>query len=448
MKRKTGPLPGIPVSCVVRPAKQVEGVVEVPGDKSISHRVGMFAGLAAGTSLIQNYLRAGDCISTLRAMEALGARTYALEDGSIQIEGTAGNMLQPAGPLDVGNSGTTIRLLSGLIAGHKVEVQLTGDESLCSRPMKRIQAPLELMGAKVELTGERGTAPVTIKGGTLKGIDYLLPMASAQVKSCVLLAGLFAEGTTRVTEPVHTRDHTEQLFKLMNVPLEIKGLQLCLKGYGPKGPPLKARTFIIPGDFSSAAFWMVAGAARPGQEVTIRNVGLNPRRTALIKVLRAAGATVEVKPYENTNHAELAGDIVVKGAHLSGVEVGGDDIPNLIDEVPIIAVMGALAKGRTVIRDAAELRVKESDRIECMASNLRLMGVNVTTHPDGLEIEGGAKLQGSSAIRSYGDHRIAMSMAVLGLFAPEPIVIGNVGCVDTSYPEFWTHLGALGGHVE
>lgn len=446
-KRKPGTLPGVPVSCIVHPAPAVKGALEVPGDKSISHRVGMIAGLASGKSVVKNYLQSEDCISTLRAMEALGARTYALETGELHIEGTGGRLIQPAGALDCGNSGTTLRLLSGILAGQPLRVELTGDESLRNRPMKRIKEPLEAMGARVTLTGDKGTAPIRIEGARLKGIEYLLPVASAQVKSCLLLAGLFAEGATVVAEPAKTRDHTERLLKAMGVPLQVRGLQIELEGFGMGGPAFEARTFAIPGDFSSAAFWMVAAAAREGCEVTVRNVGLNPRRTALLDVLKRAGAEVTVTPRQGEDLIEESGDVTVRGAALSGVVIEGDEIPNLIDELPVLAVLGALAGGRTEIRDAAELRVKESDRIACMAENLGRMGVRVEEKPDGMAIEGAATFTPSGGLRSFGDHRIAMSMAVLALHATEPVVIHNVACVDTSYPAFWSHLEELGGHV-
>ncbi|HMO98031.1 MAG TPA: 3-phosphoshikimate 1-carboxyvinyltransferase [Kiritimatiellia bacterium] len=438
----------VPISAIVHPAEKICGEIRVPGDKSISHRVAMFSGMASGASEVENFLQSEDCVNTLKAMEALGARSFETPDGKLNIQGTGGKFIPPAGALDIGNSGTSIRLLSGILASCPFTVELTGDESLRSRPMRRIKEPLEMMGAKVELTGEKGTAPIRITGGKLKGIDYLLPVASAQVKSCIMLAGLFAEGITRVTEPVHTRDHTERLLGALGLPITLKGLQVEIRGLGPKGPTIKARPYIIPGDFSSAAFWMVAVAARPGQTLVVRNVGLNPRRIALLDVLKNAGAGVTVKPYKGTNHVEPAGDITIKGARLTGFEVGGDAIPNLIDELPVIFVLAALAKGRSVIKDAHELRVKESDRIATMAGNLRLMGVDAEEQPDGMIINGGNPLTPQSSVRSFGDHRIAMSMAILGTHATAPVIIQNVACVDTSYPGFWDHLRALGGHVE
>ncbi len=435
-------------SVIVHPAAALEGELEVAGDKSISHRMAMMAALASGTSTIRNFLHSEDCVNTLRAMEALGARSFFDEDGLLHVQGTGGKLLAPAGALNVGNSGTTIRLLAGILAGQQGTFEMTGDESLCSRPMSRIKDPLERMGAKLELTGERGTAPIKITGGKLKGLDYVLPVASAQVKSCVLLAGLFAEGVTSITEPIPTRDHTERVFKMLDLPLTVNGLQMSLKGFGPKGPSLKARDFVVPGDFSSAAFWMVAAAGRKRSSITIKNVGLNPRRTALIDVLKRAGAQVDVRLDSASIDGEPVGEVRVTGGKLKAVEVKGAEIPNLIDELPLVAVLGCLAEGVTEIRNAAELRVKESDRIATMAANLRLMGAEVEERPDGMAIKGPTVLKPSGPVRSYGDHRIAMAMSVLASYAGEPVVVNNVACVDTSYPGFWADMKALGGHVE
>ena len=435
-------------SVIVHPAETLGGTLGVPGDKSISHRVAMVAGLASGTSTVKHFLHSEDCVHTLRAMEALGARSVTTEPGVLSIQGTGGNLMEPAGPLNIGNSGTSIRLLAGIVAGQAMTIEITGDESLCSRPMSRIKEPLVRMGATVELTGEKGTAPIRVTGGKLKGIDYVLPVASAQVKSCVLLAGLFADGVTTVTEPVATRDHTERMLQAVGIPVEVDGLQVRVKGYGAKGPDLKARDFVVPGDFSSAAYWMVALAARKKGAVTISDVGLNPRRTAFLDVLKRMGAKVEIKAQPDDGSGEPMGDVKVTGARLKGVEVGGTDIPNLIDELPLVAALGALAEGKTTIRNAAELRVKESDRIASMATNLRQVGVEVEELPDGMIITGGATLKPTGSLRSYGDHRIAMTMAILATYATEKFVINNVACVDTSYPGFWSDLGKLGGHVE
>ncbi len=432
-------------SKIVHPAK-LEGTVKVPGDKSISQRVAMLASLADGTSKVSGYLNGEDARSTLAAMEQMGAKAE-FRDDALFITGVSGQLQQPVEPLDMGNSGTGTRLLAGLVAGAGIEVSMIGDESLSLRPMGRIRHPLELMGAHIGLTGKRGTLPMMICGGKLQGIGYLLPMASAQVKSCILLAGLFAEGKTTVVEPRPTRDHTEKLFQALGISVDIKGLEISIEGFGQEGPRFKARDFVVPGDFSSAAFWIVATAARPGAELIIENVGLNPRRIALLDVMKRMGADVEVTVTED--EGDPYGSIRVRGADLKGTDIEGDEIPNLIDELPIIAVAGALAEGRTDIRDATELRVKESDRIAEMVKYLRLFGVEVEEKDDGMAVTGPSDLKTPAvAINSHGDHRIAMSMAILNSFSDGAVTIENVGCVDTSYPEFWQHMEALGGQVD
>jgi 3-phosphoshikimate 1-carboxyvinyltransferase len=420
--------------------------VKVPGDKSISQRVAILASLAEGTSRVTGYLNGEDARSTLSAMGQMGAKAEFIGE-DLYITGVSGKLEQPIEPLDMGNSGTGTRLLAGLVAGAGIEVSMIGDESLSSRPMGRIRHPLELMGASIGLTGKRGTLPMMIAGGHLQGIGYLLPMASAQVKSCILLAGLFAEGKTTVVEPRPTRDHTEKLFQALHIPIAIKGLEISIEGYGQEGPGLKARDFIVPGDFSSAAFWIVAAAARPGAELVLEHIGLNPRRTALLDVMNRMGADIEVMVTEEAE--DPFGTIKVRGAHLKGTVIEGDEIPNLIDEIPILSVAGALAEGKTDIRDAAELRVKESDRIAEMVKNLRLFGVEVEEKDDGMVVSGPALLRTPDAvISSHGDHRIAMSVAILNTFSDDAVTIDNVDCVDTSYPEFWQHLVQLGGKAE
>ncbi|HSR88002.1 MAG TPA: 3-phosphoshikimate 1-carboxyvinyltransferase [Pontiella sp.] len=423
----------------------LSGTLEVPGDKSISQRVAMLASLAEGTSKVVGYLNGEDARSTLFAMEQMGARAE-FRDDALYITGVAGKLQQPDEPLNMGNSGTGTRLLAGLVAGAGIEVSMIGDESLSSRPMGRIRHPLELMGAHIGLSGKKGTLPMMICGGKLKGIGYLLPMASAQVKSCVLLAGLYAEGRTTVIEPRPTRDHTEKLFEALGIPVRINGLEISIMGYGPEGPRFPARDFVVPGDFSSAAFWIVAVAARPGGELTIEKVGLNPRRTALLDVMKRMGADIEVTVTEEKG--DPYGTINVHGAQLKGTVIEGDEIPNLIDELPVIAVAGALANGKTEIRDAAELRVKESDRIAEMVKGLRMFGVEVEELDDGMIVSGPAELKTPAvAIDSHGDHRIAMSIAILNTFSDAPVTIENVGCVNTSYPEFWEHMITLGGKI-
>jgi 3-phosphoshikimate 1-carboxyvinyltransferase len=433
---------------LVYPAEHVGGTIEVQGDKSISHRVAMLAALAGGESTVRGFLQSEDCLNTLRAMEALGARTFFSGEGELTIQGTGGKILEPVSPLNLGNSGTGMRLLVGLLAGLPITAELTGDASLCSRPMGRIKEPLEKMGATVELLGENGCAPIRVKGGQLRSIDYALPVASAQVKSCILLAALFATGKTRVTETMPTRDHTERLLQTLGVPVVVKGLQVELEGYGPKGPALKPRTWRVPGDFSSAAYAMVAAAGRPGASVTVRQVGLNPRRTALLDVLARMGARVDVVVRSAENESEPCGDVTITGAALKGTEVGGEEIPKLIDELPLVAVAGALASGETGIRNARELRVKESDRIATKAGNLPQLGVEVIELEDGMEISGGADLKATGAVKSFGDHRVAMSMAVLAMYGREPVCVSNIQCIETSYPAFWDDLKRLGAHVE
>ncbi len=316
--------------------------------------------------------------------------------------------------------------------------EMTGDASLCSRPMGRIQNPLAEMGAEIELLGDGGCAPMRVNGGTVNAIRYELPMASAQVKSAVLLAGLAAEGETVVVEPRATRDHTERMLIAMGADLSVDGLTITLRSNGIDELALKSGNWVVPGDFSSAAFWIVAAAASEGSEVVIEGVGLNPRRTALLDVMRRMGAIIDVEM--DSESWEPIGTIRVRGARLKATEVGGDEIPNLIDELPLVAVAGALADGVTVVRDAAELRVKESDRIATMATNLTAAGVEVVETDDGMRITGGGEIGGGVTVESFGDHRIAMAMAVLGLYASEPIQINDVACVATSYPEFWEDM--------
>jgi 3-phosphoshikimate 1-carboxyvinyltransferase len=422
------------------------GTVKVPGDKSISQRVAMLASLADGTSKVTGCLNGEDARSTLSAMVQMGARAE-FRDGALFITGVAGKLQQPEEPLNMGNSGTGTRLLAGLVAGAGIEVSMIGDASLSSRPMGRIRHPLELMGAHIGLTGQRGTLPMLICGGRLKGVGYLLPMASAQVKSCILLAGLFAEGKTTVVEPRPTRDHTEKLFEALGIPVGINGLEISIEGCGPEGPRFAARDFEIPGDFSSAAFWIAAAAARPGAELMVEQVGLNPRRTALLDVLRRMGADIEASM--TAESGDPCGNLRVRGGDLQAATVKGDEIPNLIDELPVIAAVAALAEGRTEISDAAELRVKESDRIAEMVKNLRLFGVEVEEKEDGMVITGPARLKTPDGpVDSRGDHRIAMAAAILNSFSDRPLTILNTECVDTSYPEFWMHMEQLGGHVE
>jgi 3-phosphoshikimate 1-carboxyvinyltransferase len=419
--------------------KSIPAEITVPGDKSISHRSAMFAGLAKGTTIIDGFLPSEDCLCTVHAMQALGATMEPLEEVEgvglvkLAITGNGMKLKAPEQPVDCGNSGTTIRLLSGILAGQNFKTELFGDASLSKRPMKRVADPLGLMGAKISGQGEKICAPLTIQGAPLKSIYYKLPVASAQVKSAILLAGLYATGKTTVVEPVATRNHTERLFSHFG----IKWLreENCVSVYGGQEP--QAKDITVPGDISSAAFWMVAAAATPGAQITLKNVGLNPTRTGIITVLLRMGA--QITNSETHSDGEPRGNIIVRGGDLNATVIGGEIIPNVIDELPILAVAAALARGKTLIRDATELRVKETDRIAAVAANLRLMGVTVTEHPDGMEIEGGAKLQGAT-LPCFGDHRIAMAFLVAGMFAEGTTTLEGAECIGTSYPGFERHL--------
>jgi 3-phosphoshikimate 1-carboxyvinyltransferase len=433
----------------VRRLKHQPAELSVPGDKSISHRAVMFAGLCDGTTLIENFLPSDDCLCSLNAMKALGAdyEVFKTDDRgrpvTLSVTGHGMKLKAPEGPLDCGNSGTTMRLISGILAAQPFTTTLAGDESLSKRPMKRVADPLGQMGAKITGQGEKICAPITIHGGTLAPVTYSLPVASAQVKSAVLLAGWNTRGKTSVIEPVATRDHTERLLSHFNVKCVRERCHPATHGhdgsivsiYGGQCP--EPKDLYVPGDISSAAFWMVASGVQPGAKLTLLNVGLNPTRTGIISVLIRMG--VKVDEHLEITEGEPRGNVVITGSELIGTYIGGAEIPNVIDELPILAVAGALAFGKTTIRDAGELRVKETDRIAAVAHNLRQMGVPVDEFEDGMEITGGAPLKGAELI-SYGDHRIAMAFAVAGLFAEGVTTISDTDCIATSYPTFEKHL--------
>jgi 3-phosphoshikimate 1-carboxyvinyltransferase len=424
---------------VVRPAPMLTGRIDVPADKSIAHRAAMLAAVSDGTSHIVHFPGARDPQSTLACIQALGASVSVDDDGILVVEGRGIDGLRPPeGALDCGNSGTTMRLLAGLLAGQAFESTLVGDESLGARPMGRIREPLVRMGAEVDLSD--GHAPVRVRGRALRGITYKLPVASAQVKSCVLLAGLLARGTTTVVETVPSRDHTERMLGLDVVILGDRRL-VSVEG----GTRVPAGTWTVPGDFSSAAFWLVAGTIVPGSVLHLQGVGMNPTRSALVDVLRAMGADITVAS-ERTLGGEPVADLVVRSAHLSGVTVSGAVIPALIDEIPVLAVAAAVADGRTVIADAAELRVKETDRLAAIAGNLVAMGARVEERPDGLVIEGGPALRGAE-VASFGDHRIAMASGVAALVARGETTIHEPSCADVSYPGFWRVLERVAGRA-
>ncbi|MEM7385542.1 MAG: 3-phosphoshikimate 1-carboxyvinyltransferase [Verrucomicrobiota bacterium] len=421
----------------VKKAKRFASVITVPGDKSISHRAVMLSGMSNGTCRVSGFLQSEDCLATVGAMRALGVEIEEAEPdefgGSLLIHGRKGEFVAPSGPIDCGNSGTTMRLLSGLVAGQPFATKLIGDASLSNRPMRRVGGPLEKMGAGFSATGDRETPPLTITGGDLEGMFYTLPVASAQVKSAVLLAGLQASGTTTVVEPIATRSHTERMLEFFQVDVSREEDSIVIEG----GQIPESRDFVVPGDISSAAFWIVAAAACPGARLQVKNVGLNETRTGILKVLIRMGARIQ-ETIER-DEGERIGQVEIHGAPLVGTEIGGDEIPNVIDELPILAVAGALATGTTLIRDAAELRVKESDRIDCVVKNLKAMGASVSPREDGMEIEGGAPLNGAM-LESFGDHRIAMAFAIAGLFAKGKTTIENSECIETSYPGFGEQL--------
>jgi 3-phosphoshikimate 1-carboxyvinyltransferase len=419
----------------VRPVRHIHGELSVPGDKSLSHRAVLFSALADGTTVITGFLPGEDCICTMRALQAMGASIEVESKTSLVVHGISGKLKPPLEPLDCGNSGTAMRLMAGVLAAQPFKSRLIGDASLSGRPMKRIVDPLRRMGAKIQGRGENHTAPLEIEGVPLTGIDYTLPVASAQLKSCVLLAGLFAGGTTSVIEPTPTRDHTERLLAHFHAPpvieLPSEGMAKTIRIRG--GTRLHARDFSVPGDFSSAAFWIAAAAAFPDSEITITNLGLNGTRTGLLNVLLRMGAHLQETISDSS--CEPFGIVRVYGRKLRGCRIAGAEIANVIDELPIISVAAALAEGSTEIRDARELRVKETDRIAAMAKNLRAFGVPVDEHDDGMTIHGGATIK-AAKVGSFGDHRIAMSCAILGLFARGETVIEDTGCIATSYPTF------------
>lgn len=414
----------------------LKGEIFVAPDKSISHRSIIFNGLGNGNGLVYNFLRAGDTFSTCGCMRSLGIEI--LDQGErivIQGKGLHG-LNEPAGILDCGNSGTTMRLLSGLLAGQGFLSLLSGDHSLNRRPMRRVIEPLTAMGA--EIWGRAGGfyPPLAIKGSEdLKGITYHLPVASAQVKSALLLAGLFAGGQTRIIEPEKSRDHTERMLQAMGAAIEVQGLEITLT----PGRELTPQEFFVPGDISSAAFFLVAALIVPGSEIMIRDVGINPTRAGLIEVLQAMGARIAIE-HQRVVGGEPIGDIVASSSQLCGTVVGGEIIPRLIDEIPILAVAMALAEGESVVRDAGELRVKESDRIKAICCELGKMGAGIEELEDGFVIRGRPEGLYGAVVDSRGDHRIAMSAAIAALKARGETTVHNSEVVDISFPEFWPLL--------
>jgi 3-phosphoshikimate 1-carboxyvinyltransferase len=414
----------------VQPAKRIEGTVRVPGDKSISHRAVMFGALAEGTTTIEGFLPGADCLSTIDCFRRMGV-DIEQEGDRVTVHGKGWYGLQePSQHLDVGNSGTTIRLMAGILATQPFHAVMEGDESIAKRPMRRVIGPLRQMGAKIDGRKDGEYTPLSIRGGDLQGISYQSPVASAQVKSAILLAGLQAKGVTSVTEPQLSRDHTERMLQAFGVKVVRDGLTVSVEG----GQTLKGRAIRVPGDISSAAFLIAAVMMVPGSSLLIENVGINPSRTGIIDVVRAMGGRIELQNERVVNEEPVA-DLLVTHAELRGIEIGGEIIPRLIDEIPVIAVMATQASGRTVIRDAEELRVKETDRIATVASQLSRFGAKVTPTPDGLIVEGATPLTGAT-IDSMGDHRIGMAMAIAGLAAAGETVIENDEAINVSFPGF------------
>lgn len=414
----------------VQPANRIEGTVRVPGDKSISHRAVMFGALAEGTTTIEGFLPGADCLSTIDCFRRMGV-DIEQEGDRVTVHGKGWYGLQePSQHLDVGNSGTTIRLMAGILATQPFHAVMEGDESIAKRPMRRVIGPLRQMGAKIDGRKDGEYTPLSIRGGDLQGISYQSPVASAQVKSAILLAGLQAKGVTSVTEPQLSRDHTERMLQAFGVKVVRDGLTVSVEG----GQTLKGRAIRVPGDISSAAFLIAAVMMVPGSSLLIENVGINPSRTGIIDVVRAMGGRIELQNERVVNEEPVA-DLLVTHAELRGIEIGGEIIPRLIDEIPVIAVMATQASGRTVIRDAEELRVKETDRIATVASQLSRFGAKVTPTPDGLIVEGVTPLTGAT-IDSMGDHRIGMAMAIAGLAAAGETVIENDEAINVSFPGF------------
>lgn len=424
---------------IVQPGAPLCGCVSVPGDKSISHRALLLGAIADGTSRVENFLPAADCLATLHAVRALGIEVTPLRSRSTLIVHGRGlcGLQAPTAPLNCARSGTTMRLLAGILAGQPFESILTGDPQLLRRPMRRIVEPLRQMGAEIEDTD--GHAPLTIRGRRLRGCDHALAVASAQVKSALLLAGLYADGPTTIREPGPARDHTERMLIAMGSELRMANGEWRIV----PGERLQALDMTVPGDFSSAAFLIVAATLVPGSEITIEGVGVNPTRTGLLDVLQAMGANVALHN-ERIVSGEPVADLTVRASELWGVEVGGGTVVRMIDEFPVLAVAATQAQGETVVRDAAELRVKETDRIATIVAELKALGARIESLPDGFIIEGPTPLRGT-AVDSHGDHRLAMALAVAGLVATGETLVQNASCMADSFPGFKATLAHLTG---
>lgn len=426
-------------SITIKKSNSLKGEITVPGDKSISHRAIMLGSIADGDTTIKGLLKGEDNMATLKAFRQMGVRIDERENDTIAIQGKGlHGLTEPQDVTDAGNSGTTMRLLTGLLSGQNFFSVITGDQYLRKRPMKRVVEPLSQMGARIFGRENGNKAPVAIIGSKLKVITYNSPVASAQVKSAILLAGLYADGRTTVTEPTISRDHTERMLAHFGAEVKRSGTTVSIKG----GQKLIGKEIVVPGDISSAAFFMVAALITEDSELLIKNVGINPTRTGIIDILQAMGGNLKILNGREVS-GEPVGDIMVKSSRLKGIEIKGDMIPRAIDELPVVAVAAAFAEGTTTIKDAKELKVKETDRIESMTSELRRIGVKVTPLPDGMTIEGGKRPIGNDSCNSWGDHRVAMSMIVAGLSSEKGITISNTDCIDTSFPGFMELLESV-----
>ncbi len=415
----------------------LSGSVDVPGDKSISHRSVMFGSIAEGVTTVTNFLPGDDCLSTISCFRKLGVKIEELGN-EIQITGKGFDGLEePNEVLDVGNSGTTIRLMLGILSGRPFFSALQGDHSIGKRPMTRVTVPLTKMGAKIDGRKKGEFTPLVIRGGELQPIRYEMPVASAQVKSALLFAGLQAEGETVIIEKSESRDHTERMIQQFGGEINKENGTITLKG----GQKLKAARVHVPGDISSAAFFLVAGAIIPDSEIILKNVGLNPTRTGILHVMKNMGADLEVLPYENGS-SEPAGDLIIKSSRLNGTVIEGDLIPRLIDEIPIIALLATQAEGVTVIKDAQELKVKETNRIDTVVQELRKLGAKIEGTDDGMIIYGKTSLTGGT-VSSHGDHRIGMMLAIAAAICSEEVYLENPSAISVSYPNFFTHLNNL-----
>ncbi|ANZ94462.1 3-phosphoshikimate 1-carboxyvinyltransferase [Brochothrix thermosphacta] len=421
---------------IVNAIKQLNGTIEVPGDKSISHRAIMFGALANGQTTIEHFLHGEDCLSTIAVFRQLGVAIDVSSD-KITVHGTGIESLkQPSTILDVGNSGTTIRLMMGILAGRPFESQLTGDASIQKRPMNRVITPLKTMSAAISAQ-EGGLAPVTVSAvEAITGINYDMPVASAQVKSALLFAGMQSDDVSIINEKEKSRDHTERMLQQFGGEITIEGLSISIT----KQPSLQGQNIYVPGDISSAAFFLVAASLLAGSKVTLKNVGMNPTRTGIIDVLRDMGAAIAETSQPTTG--EPLSDLTVSAAPLKATEIGGSLIPRLIDELPIIALLATQAQGTTVIKDAEELKVKETNRIDTVAEELTKMGADITATPDGLIIKGPTALHGAT-VSSHGDHRIGMMLAVAGFIASSPVELEDAEAIAVSYPNFFEHVEQL-----